>query len=237
MAIPVPDSGNDFIRPLPPEGRLNSVCCDVHYLGMVTQKKFQSQDTEEVPMVLILWAVGDPQGNVYRNEEMGWPLTVGQRYRLSLAPQAKLTKVIQRWRNGGKALTEQQIKALKADIERPLLGQPAELSVHYSDDGKYANIDNKGEWVEPLPQVGYVRMQVPEDYVRIADRPAKEEQGKQQRPADPLPQHVAGQRANDNAFGQTAGDPFGAPAPVQQQRGYDNYQAPPMEDDLPDMPF
>lgn len=239
MAIPVPESGNDFVRPLPPEGRLNAVCCDVHYLGLVTQKKYQSQDTEQVPMVLILWAVGDPAGNVYRNEEMGWPLTVGNRYRLSLATNAKLHKVIQRWCNGGKALSDQVVKALMADIERPLLGRTAELSVHYSDDGKYANIDNKGEWVEPLPQIGYTPMKVPKDYVRIANRPPKDEQGKQQpqRQADPLPQHVAGQRADDNAFAAAADDPFGGPA--QPQRApvtYENFQALPIEDD-DDLPF
>lgn len=240
MAIPVPESGGDFQRHLPPEGRLNSVCVDVHYLGMVQQKKFQSQEMEEVPMVVLAWAVGDAQGNVYYNPEMGWPLTVQQRYRLSLAPQAKLRKTIERWRNKGKQLTDEQVKKLQADIERPLLGQTAELSVHHSEDGKYANIDNKGEWVEPLPQ-GYAPMPIPANYVRIKDRPPRDAQGGQQQRQGSAPPPHAPQHADANAFAQSyVDDTFGAPPPAQRQaprvNRYDDYQAPPLADD-DEMPF
>lgn len=236
MAIPVPDSGGDFQRHLPPEGRLNGVCCDVHYLGMVPQKKYQSNEMEEVPMVLVLFAVGNQQGEPYRNPEMGWPLTVGQRYRLSLAPQAKLRKVIERWRNRGKPLSDEQVKKLQADIEKPLLGVTAELSVHHSEDGRYANIDNNGAWIEPLPAVGYVPMKIPEDYVRLKDRPSREEQAQQQpRQQSATPPAHAAPRAGQNAFAQAGGDnPFGGPA---QPPTYDNFQAPPLDDDDDMMPF
>lgn len=250
MPIPVPDDGGDFKRYLPTEGRLNSVCCDVHDLGMVEQTKFQSTEKEQVHMVLLVFAVGDPQGNPHRNPETGWPLTVGQRFRLSLHEQAKLHKVVKRWRNHGKAFTEQQLAALRADIERPLLGVPAELSIHHSADGKYANIDDNGHWIEPLPAVGYVPMKIPEDYVRLKDRPPREEQAQQQprQQGGVPPAHVA-PRAGQNAFAQAGGDdPFGGPVQQAvhqyhkdefgtQPPTYDNFQAPPLEDDGDMMPF
>jgi hypothetical protein len=230
MPIPVPDDDGGFKRYLPPEGRQNAVCCDVHDLGMIEQDKYQSTEKEQVHMILLVFAVGNPQGEPYRNPETGWPLTVAQRYRLSLFDQAKLHKVIKRWRNNKKPLTEQQLAALRADIERPLLGVPAELSIHYSPDGKYANIDDNGLWIEPLPAVGYVPMVIPQDYVRIADRPPKEQQGQQapqQRQGATPPAHAA-QRAGQNAFAQGADDAFGGP--VQQQSTYDDFQAPPLDE-------
>jgi hypothetical protein len=239
MAIPVPEDGG-FTRHLPPAGRSNAVCVDVHYLGLVTQKKFQSTETEEVPMLLLSFAVGDRQGNAYHNPEMGWPLTVSNRYRFSLAPQAKLRKVIERWCNGGRPLTEEQTAQLKKDIEKPLLGRTAEISISHTEDGRFANIDNGGQWIEALPN-GYTPMQIPSNYVRIKDRSPRDEQGSSQPSASRSDAASPARQAASDPFGG-GDDPFGGPMSPPIGAGprantYDNYQAPPMNDDGLDIPF
>ena len=231
MAIPVQDNGGDFQRELPPEGRYNAVCVDVVDLGLVEQKAFAG-GTEKVHMVRIVWALGDARGNVLRNSEKGWPLTVSQRYRSSLHEKANLRKMLQQWLTGGHAFTDAQLSALKADIEKPLLGRPAEVKVIHSKDGKYANID----WVEPhaeLQKMGAVVMPIPTDYTRVKDR---EQQQPARQPAQqyaPVPEHARQAPPSD--------DPFGAPAQQhaahvahnrsEAQRDYDTFQAPPMDDE------
>jgi hypothetical protein len=241
MAIPVPDDeGGGFTRHLTPAGRTNAVCADVHYLGLVEQKKFNSEEKELVPMLLLVFATGDTQGNAYHNPEMGWPLTVAHRYRFSLAPQANLRKVIEKWCNGGRALTDEQVATLKRDIEAPLLGRTAELSVTHSDDGKYANIADKGKWIEALPN-GYTPMKIPSNYVRIKDRPPREAQQQDAPAAGATPGTPPARQAASDPFGG-GDDPFGGPMSPPIGEGprpntYDNYQAPPMNDFDPEIPF
>jgi hypothetical protein len=258
MAIPARDDGNNFKRAKPPEGRNNLVCVDVwdpgQYKangdpsdstdGMVEKPKRVNGvvvGTERKYMVNIVFVVGDRQGNPLRDPETGWLLTVTQKFNNTLHENGYLSKFIKAWLNNKKDLTEAQLAALKADLERPLLGRTGEGSLVYN--GEFTNID----WVEALPE-GYTPMKIPQDYVRVQDRAAQRATQAQQQPAghprqqqSATPPAHAPQTADANAFAQAGSDDvFGGPALAAKpasapaRQGYDDFQAPPMDGRTPE---
>jgi hypothetical protein len=267
MAIPARD--DTFKRAKAPEGRNNLVCVDVWDPGvykangdpsdspdgMVEKQKRVNgvvMGTERKYMVNIVFAVGDRNGQPLRDPETGWIITVSQRFNNTLHDNGYLYKFLKQWLNNKHDLSSQQVTALKADLERPLIGRVGEGSIVHNGD--YANL----VWVEAvrlengqyaLPP-GYTPMQIPSDYVRVQDRAAQrasQEQpqgGGQQRQAQAPSVPENARRADANAFG--GDDPFGAapaartaqPQAQQAPSSYDDFQAPPFDDDDDlDLPF
>jgi hypothetical protein len=136
-----------------------------------------------------------------QRKEDGTPLLVRERFTLSLNENARLRPFLENWR--GRKFTAEEEKGF--DVEK-LIGAPAFLQIAHNaaNDGKvYANVQT----IMRIPQ-GLEAPKLPADFVRPSQRPPREEAS---RPAA-----------------------VGAPTARSSEResdGYDNYTAPPREDD------
>lgn len=210
------DTG-DYVRELPQEGRYNAVCCDIHLMEGVERKAFAG-GTEIRDEVIIVWALGTPEGHFLHNvfekdgeRQQGYVVTVRQPYRFTDAPRSNLMKLLDQWLEMTKKHGANWIKERNIELEK-LLGHPAEVKVEHTKDGKYLNL----VWAEPLP-AHYTRLPLPPasdtGYTRIKDREQKP-QG-QNRPAGAPTGGVA---PSDDPFapGARAPQPHHQPAPAQE---------------------
>lgn len=132
-----------------PEGLFTAVCIDVIDLGIV------ESGFGPAHKVRIKWAIDE-------KDEKGRYFFVSQSYRLSLHEKSNLYKILVAWR--GKKFTTEELEQF--DLER-LIGAPAQIQVQHNltDSGTYANV------VAVVPAArGAVKMSVPSDYVREAER-------------------------------------------------------------------
>lgn len=210
-------------RELPPEGRYNAVCCDVHLYEQVKRKAFNGAEEVRDEVVLV-WALGTKEGQFLHNtyekdgqQVQGYVVTVRQPYRPSLNEKANLRKLLDSWLGMGKKYGADWPKTQNIELER-LLGHPAEAKVEHTKDGKYLNL----VWAEPLPE-GYMRLPLPPSgdtgYTRIKDREQKQGQ------AQPAGTPAGGVAPSE--------DPFGPGAQQPQGGGYDYPAGPPKMDGDP----
>lgn len=167
MAITAKDSGTTFIPHN--EGQYPAVCCDVVDLGMV--KTTFAGETKEQHKIRVVFYTDDT------HPETGDPMTVSERFTLSLYEKANLRKFLESWR--GKPYQEEEARA-GVDVEK-MIGVAALLQVtHKTRNGKtYANISS----VMRLPK----SMESPPinpKYVRVKDRKPEEQRQTEAPPPD-----------------------------------------------------
>lgn len=144
-----------------PAGLHNGVCVDVVDLGY-EKNKFDA-NKPDVRKVRIIWAIEEDNP-----DRPGEQFTVAGKWTLSINQKASLRKLLIPWR--GRDFTPEEEKAF--DIEK-LIGVPCLLQVLHNvgEDGQtYANVSS----VLPL-QKGGKPMKIPSWYVRVVDRPKKED--------------------------------------------------------------
>lgn len=144
-----------------PAGLHNGVCVDVVDLGF-EKNKFDATKPD-VRKVRIIWAIDEPNP-----DKPGELFTVAGKWTLSINQKASLRKFLVPWR--GRDFTPEEEKAF--DIEK-LIGVPCLIQIlqNVGEDGQtYANVSS----VLPLPK-GQKAMKVPDWYVRVVDRPKKED--------------------------------------------------------------
>jgi hypothetical protein len=157
MAIVAKASGSTFTPA--PAGTHQAVCVDVVDRGIQdVEWKGQKKKRHKVS---IHWLI-----NEMRPED-GKPFMLSKWYTLDLSENANLRKDLQAWR--GKPFASDELDGF--DLEN-LLGANCILTVvHAAKDGKtYANIAGIGGLMKGMP-----KMEVPSDYIRLADRPPREE--------------------------------------------------------------
>jgi hypothetical protein len=158
------EGGNRLNLPAHPEGQYAAICVDVIDRGKVKEfNKFQGKD-EMVPKVTLRFFCGE-----YHEAEDGkkYALWVDKWFRLSMNEKATLRKFIGQWR--GRPISDAEAKRYNVAA---LLHQSALLQISHNvtPDRTYANIDTI---MKAIP--GMETPSVPADYVRIKDRPPREE--------------------------------------------------------------
>lgn len=133
MSLIAKDKGGGDFKPVP-AGTHIAVCTLVADMGVQPTKNFKPR-----PQVYIRWELPneitswkDADGN----EHTG-PMTIGQRYTMSLSEKANLRSDLESWR--GRMFTEQELAGF--DIKN-ILGKPCMLGVTHNVTPKktYANI-------------------------------------------------------------------------------------------------
>ena len=163
--IATANDSNKSFEPAP-AGVHAAVCVDVVDKGM--QDVTWQGETSQKHKIYVAWQIAE-------NNEDGKPFMVFKTYTLSSHKKANLRKDIDSWFG---PLTEAE--ARNYEVEAPLIGRTCMLNVvHNEANGKvYANVAG----VMPLPK----GMVAPEaDYVRMMNRPAKEEEVAPQAVASP----------------------------------------------------
>ena len=171
--------GGDFTRILPPDGPQSAICVDVvdrgehtsDWAGKITTKRKLSIHwllAENIP--LKHWThpkTGEVQD--VHEKIAGRPYMVQRWYTASLHEKAALRQMLRVWR--GKEFSDDELENFDVD---DVIGTPALLTIQYnnSNGNWYANV----EGVSRLPQ-NMTAMGMPNDYVRIQDRPPREENG------------------------------------------------------------
>lgn len=131
MSLIASNTGKSF--ELCPTGVTASRCSRIIDLG--TQAVVAKGTTKYRRQILINWETANLSSE-------GKPLSVGNKYTLSLDEKANLRKALEAWR--GRKFTEKELAGF--DVSK-LLSAPALLNIVHSDDGKYANIAS----IMPLP--------------------------------------------------------------------------------------
>src|SRR5262245_2682545 len=148
MPVMVNRGGRDFIPAA--EGLHQAVCVDVIELGEVEGKWGKKRKVE------LRWQIPELT-------EEGAPFLVRQRYTASLHEKATLRHHLESW--AGRALTPKELEGY--DLEH-LVGKNGQIQiVHRTGDkgGTFANVSSivkLGKGMKPM---------VPEQYVRMKDRP------------------------------------------------------------------
>ena len=183
-----PPKDGDFVRILAPQGLQAAVCCDVVDRGLQEQE-WQGK-VKMVPKVSVhfllaklipsTWTHPHTQEVVEVPGELaGRPYGVNRWFTNSLAETASLRQFLMAWR--GRDFTDAELK--KFDLEK-LIGAPAGLNIIHkrAEDGSrwYANIQGALQ----LPE-GWVAPLIPENHVRLKDRPPREGDAPKATPAAP----------------------------------------------------
>lgn len=133
MSLIAKDKGGGDFKPVP-AGTHVAICTLVADMGVQPTKKFKPRPQVyirwELPNEVISWKDGD-------GREHTGPMTIGQKYTMSLSEKANLRQDLEAWR--GKMFTEQELAGF--DI-RNILGKSCMLGItHNVVPGKtYANI-------------------------------------------------------------------------------------------------
>lgn len=158
------EGGSDF--PVHPDGQYAARCIDIIDRGPVTVE-WKGVKKEKHKMTLRFFCgeyttIHDENGN-----EKRVPLWVDDWFTVSLHEKAKLRKFLEDWR--GIAFTDEELAGFNVI---KLLHAPAFLQLKHNKtpDRTYCNIGS----VMKLPK-GMEAPAVPTDYVRVKDRPPKEQ--------------------------------------------------------------
>ena len=148
--------------PTHPDGQYGSTCLDVVDMGMV-ESTWQGT-TKTRHRIIIRWYCGE---NFEAADGTVQPLWVDKWFTLSLHEHSSLRPFLESWR--GRKFTEAELGGF--DIET-LVGAPALIQVSHNvvGDKTYANVDA----CIRLPK-GMVAPVVPSDYVRVCNRPPKDD--------------------------------------------------------------
>lgn len=133
MSLIAKDKGGGDFKPVP-AGTHVAICTLVADMGVQPTKNFKPRQQVyirwELPNEIVTWKDAD------QKEHTG-PMTIGQRYTMSLSEKANLRSDLEAWR--GKTFTEQELDGF--DI-RNILGKACMLGVTHNVTPKktYANI-------------------------------------------------------------------------------------------------
>jgi hypothetical protein len=150
MSLIAKDKGGGDFKPVP-AGTHVAVCTLIADMGVQPTAKFKPRPQVyirwELPHEIITWKDADGKENT-------GPMTIGQRYTMSLSEKANLRSDLESWR--GRMFTEQELKAF--DLKN-ILGKACMLGVTHNvtPNKTYANISavmglTKGT-VAPSPSV------------------------------------------------------------------------------------
>lgn len=109
-----------------PAGVYNAVCIAVIDLGTQTQTKYQSQETEEVPLVELRWEIDEMMPDGKKR------FMVMKRYRQSMHEKASLRKHLEAWR--GAAFKDSEFAPGGFSMEK-LLGQGCQIQLGPNEKG------------------------------------------------------------------------------------------------------
>ena len=160
MAITATAGSNKSYTPAP-AGLHSGVCVDVVDLGF-EKNKFDATKPD-VHKVRIIWEIDEDNP-----DKPGERFTVAGKWTLSINQKASLRKFLVPWR--GRDFTAEEEKGF--DVEK-LIGVPCLIQILHNvgEDGQtYANVSS----VLPLQKGGKAK-KVPAWYVRVKDRPPKED--------------------------------------------------------------
>lgn len=133
-------AGSSFVNA--PVGVHNAVCYAVIDLGTQTQTKYQSKETEEVPLIEIRWEIDERQDDSTRYMFM-------KRYRASMYEKASLRKHLEAWR--GVAFSQESFNPGGFSM-RKLLGAGCQLQLVLNENGNVtlAGVMKLAKGVKPL---------------------------------------------------------------------------------------
>ena len=153
--------GEDF--PDAPEGLHQGVCVDVIDRGLVEfEWEGQKKKRKELVFVFQIHALDDDDKEIRRND--GKRFTASQKFTASLAKNAKLGPFLESWL--GTTLSD-EVREEGFEMDK-LIGRNAQINLSHrkASNGKtYTNITG----ILPVPKKQ--AKLVPEDYVRVQDRP------------------------------------------------------------------
>jgi hypothetical protein len=211
------DGAGHIDLPVHPDGPHAAVCIDIIDRGTVKEfNKFQNKE-EMVRKVTLRFFCGQ-----YHQTEDGKqiPLWIDKWFRASMNEKATLRKFVGQWR--GKPISEEEAK--RFDLAK-LLHAPALLQVSHNvkPDRTYANIDSIMRIVP-----GMTVPQTPTDYVRVKDRPPRDENGNGNSQPNGMDRLAQQERRDSRMAGMAQGGP----------PRYDNEPPPPpppadWDDELP----
>lgn len=117
-----------------PAGVATGICIRVIDLGHQTSTF--SGKTRDVRKICFGFEL--PEVLIEEGEQEGEPYIIYQRFTASMGPKSNLKPFVENWFSK-KMTTDEQIKEFSMNMKK-LLGQPAQLNIIHSEDGKYANI-------------------------------------------------------------------------------------------------
>ena len=168
------EGGGGIDLPPHPAGPFAGVCIDVIDRGTITElNKFEGNKEHTVHKLTLRFFCGEyfdgPDGKRH-------PLWLDKWFRLSMHEKASLRKFVNQWR--GVPVTEEEARRFNV---AKMLHAPALIQVAHNvqPTRTYANIDSI---MRLMP--GMVAPAIPTDYVRVKDRPPREEA--KQSPIDAL---------------------------------------------------
>jgi hypothetical protein len=161
MAYIVKDNKKEYTPA--PEGLHQAVCIDVVDLGI------QKTQFGEQVKIEIRWVIDEVDPKTNRQ------YMVLRRFTPSLHKKSNLRPTLEAWR--GRKFTDEELKGF--DIEK-LIGANCQLQICHnisSEGDTYANV----QAVVPIPR-NAAKMEIPSDYVRVAERPGREEYANNNQP-------------------------------------------------------
>lgn len=167
-----------------PEGSHVATCIDVVDMGIPDWTKKADNPTGTHKVKLVFHArVTDENGNPLENPN-GQAWTCDQMFSMYFSEKALLRQFVENWL--GRKLDKAEARAFN---EESLVGKDAIISVVWSEprtgiDGEpkvYANVKSASK---PLP--GMKGPGIPPDYVRVKDRPAKQQWNKKPLPTEDI---------------------------------------------------
>ncbi len=202
------------------EGVQEGVCVDIVDEGMIVN--FDGKRQHKCRIVF----------EVEETNAEGTPLTVSQRFTVSLDKRSNLRQTLEKWR--GKPFTDDEMKSFDLDN---LIGKAGQLVItqNQREDRVYANIDNILRSKNPIQPSGiYIRRKDREGYLLPVESPwnppvpqRRQQAAPQQRPQQQRPQQP--QQPQRQAAPQQHADPQRSvptqrinrpqPAPAQEQQG------------------
>ena len=171
--ITAPTSG-DFVRILAPDGLHNAVCVDVLDRGP-KQTEYGMKHKVSVHWFLdALIPVGDwthPKTGLSTpvpEAIAGKPFSIQAWFNKTMHENGSLRQMLEGWR--GEVYTHAELDSFDLDS---VIGVPAYVNIQYNASGDewYANVQS----VMRIPE-GVEAMTVPGDYVKLRDRPPREDQ-------------------------------------------------------------
>jgi hypothetical protein len=171
MAIMVSNTSGGGFTPHP-EGDFSAICVDVHDLGYIDVQ--YAGNVSRKHKIEVYFFCGE-----WKKKEDGalLPLLVRKRFTATLHEKGILRPFLESWR--GRKFTQQEEAGF--DLES-LIGAPAYVQVLHNQVGEnvYANVQT----IMRLPK-GSEAPQMPADFVRVKDRPARDDAngGEQERRA------------------------------------------------------
>lgn len=197
-------ASTEYLDILAPDGIQAAICSDIVDLGYV-ETTYEGV-TKSKPMIRVVFLLDEkipsqwehPHANTTVNvgalkpDLVGRPFGVSRRFHATLHENGSLRQFLKVWR--GKDFTPEELDGF--DVEN-LIGAPAALTiVHNQNGGKwYANVEAASklpkQWSAPT---------IPDDYVRIQDRPAREERDEPDTEPEPVAAGVSYGRGPDADF-------------------------------------